>query len=43
MTDVTADIDAMIAEVAEAADYIRPFICDTIPMLHEAIQKKEEI
>jgi adenylosuccinate synthase len=37
------DIDTLLEQVAEAADYLRPFICDTIPLLHEAIQKDEEI
>jgi adenylosuccinate synthase len=39
----TLDIDQVAADIAEAANYLRPFICDTIPMLHEAIRKDEEI
>lgn len=37
------DIDELIANVSEAADYLRPFICDTIPMLHEAVKNDDEI
>ena len=37
------DIDAMLVEVKAAADYLRPFICDTIPLLHEAVQNNDEI
>ena len=37
------DIDHLLAQVKEAADYLRPFICDTIPLLHEAVQNNDEI
>ncbi len=37
------DIDLLLVQVKEAADYLRPFICDTIPLLHEAVQNDDEI
>lgn len=37
------DIETLLAEVKVAADYLRPFICDTIPLLHEAVQNDDEI
>lgn len=37
------DLDKLIADVREAADYLRPFICDTIPLLHKAVQNEDEI
>ncbi len=37
------DIDTLLVQVKEAADYLRPFICDTIPLLHAAIQNDDEI
>jgi adenylosuccinate synthase len=37
------DIDTYLPQVQEAADYLRPFICDTIPLLHEAVQNDDEI
>jgi len=37
------NIDTLISDVQEAADYLRPFICDTIPLLHEAVQNDDEI
>jgi adenylosuccinate synthase len=37
------DIDTFLPQVQEAADYLRPFICDTIPLLHEAVQNDDEI
>ena len=37
------DIDTYLPKVQEAADYLRPFICDTIPLLHEAVQNDDEI
>ena len=37
------DIDKLLIQVKEAADYLRPFICDTIPLLHEAVQNNDEI
>ncbi|HSR87498.1 MAG TPA: adenylosuccinate synthase, partial [Pontiella sp.] len=37
------DIDAFLPQVQEAADYLRPFICDTIPLLHEAVKNDDEI
>jgi adenylosuccinate synthase len=39
----TLDIDTLLELVKEAADYLRPFICDTIPLLHEAVQNNDEI
>jgi adenylosuccinate synthase len=37
------NIDEMLAEIQPAADYLRPFICDTVPLLHEAVQNDDEI
>ncbi len=37
------DIEKLQDQVKEAADYLRPFICDTIPLLHEAVQNDDEI
>ncbi|MBT8045674.1 MAG: adenylosuccinate synthase, partial [Pontiella sp.] len=37
------DIDKLLPLVKEAADYLRPFICDTIPLLHEAVKNDDEI
>ncbi len=37
------DIDTFLPQVQEAADYLRPFICDTIPLLHEAVQNDDEM
>jgi len=37
------DIGKLQVQVKEAADYLRPFICDTIPLLHEAVRNDEEI
>ncbi|VGO22769.1 adenylosuccinate synthase [Pontiella sulfatireligans] len=37
------DIDELLGQVKEATDYLRPFICDTIPLLHEAVQNDDEI
>ena len=37
------DIGQLQAQIQEAADYLRPFICDTIPLLHEAVQNNDEI
>jgi len=37
------DIDELLAQIKVAADYLRPFICDTIPLLHEAVQNNDEI
>jgi len=37
------DIDELIANIQVAADYLRPFICDTIPLLHTAVQNDDEI
>ncbi len=37
------DIDTLVEQVKEAADYLRPFICDTIPLLHEAVKNDDEI
>ncbi|HEY5621480.1 MAG TPA: adenylosuccinate synthase, partial [Pontiella sp.] len=37
------DIETLVSEIQEAADYLRPFICDTIPLLHEAVKNDDEI
>lgn len=37
------DIDEVVADITEAANYLKPFICDTIPILHKAVQDDEEI
>ena len=37
------DIDELLVTVKEAADYLRPFICDTVPLLHEAVVNDDEI
>ncbi|MCF7818046.1 MAG: adenylosuccinate synthase [Kiritimatiellales bacterium] len=37
------DIDHLLAQVKEAADYLRPYICDTVPLLHEAVKNNDEI
>jgi len=37
------DIDQLLTDIKVAADYLRPFICDTIPLLHEAVQNNDEI
>lgn len=37
------DIEQLQAQIKEAADYLRPFICDTIPLLHEAVKNDDEI
>ncbi len=37
------DIDELLVKVKEAADYLRPFICDTVPLLHEAVVNDDEI
>lgn len=37
------DIDTLLATTQEAADYLRPFICDTVPLLHEAIKNNDNI
>jgi adenylosuccinate synthase len=37
------NIDEMVAEISEAADYLKPYICDTIPILHKAVQDDDEI
>jgi adenylosuccinate synthase len=39
----TLDIDKLLAQVKEAADYLQPFICDTIPLLHQAVRNDDEI
>jgi adenylosuccinate synthase len=36
------DADALVAEYAEAFDYLKPFICDTIPMLNAAIRDENQ-
>jgi len=37
------DIATLQQQVQEAADYLRPFICDTIPLLNEAVKNNDEI
>lgn len=37
------DIGHLLLQVQEAADYLRPFICDTIPLLNQAVKNNEEI
>ena len=37
------DIEEVVADITAAAEYLKPFICDTIPILHEALQKDDEI
>lgn len=37
------DVEALVAQIKEAADYLRPFITDTIPLLHEAVRNDDEI
>ena len=37
------DIDAMIKEIQIAADYLKPYICDTVPLLSKAMKRNEKI
>jgi adenylosuccinate synthase len=37
------DIDEVVADMTEAANYLKPFICDTIPILHEALKNDDDI
>ncbi|MDZ8117148.1 adenylosuccinate synthase [Pontiella agarivorans] len=37
------DIDEVVKDISEAADYLKPFIRDTIPMLNEAVKNDDEI
>lgn len=37
------NVDEVVSEIAEAATYLKPFICDTIPILHKAVQDDDEI
>ncbi len=37
------DVEEVVSEISEAADYLKPFICDTIPILHKAVQDNDEI
>lgn len=37
------DIDQLIGTVEQAAEYLKPYICDTIPLLHQAVKNNEEI
>jgi adenylosuccinate synthase len=39
----TLDVDTVVSEIQEAADYLKPFICDTIPLMHEAVKNDDEI
>ena len=37
------DIDLMISQIKEAVEYLKPFICDTLPLLYNAMQQNEKI
>jgi len=37
------NVDELVAEVDAAVNYLKPFICDTIPLLHKAVQDDDEI
>lgn len=37
------NIDEVVADISEAANYLKPFICDTIPILHNAVKNDDEI
>lgn len=37
------DADATIAATGQAIDYLRPFITDTIPLLHDALRRNQSI
>jgi len=37
------NVDELVAEVETAVNYLKPFICDTIPLLHKAVQDDDEI
>ncbi len=37
------DIDQVVKDISAAADYLKPFIRDTIPMLNEAVKNDDEI
>ena len=36
------DADALVAQYAPAFEYLKPFICDTIPMLNDAIRDESQ-
>lgn len=36
------DADALVAEYTPAFEYLKPFICDTLPMLNEAVRDPEQ-
>ena len=37
------DVNEVVTEISEAANYLKPFICDTIPLLHKAVKDDDEI
>ena len=37
------DIDLMMDQIKQAVEYLKPFICDTLPLLYNAIQQNEKI
>ena len=37
------DEQELLNQVQAAADYLRPFICDTVPLLHEAVERGDDI
>lgn len=37
------DIDLLIAEVQKAAEQLKPYVTDTVPLLHQAMQRDEKI
>ncbi|VGO12308.1 Adenylosuccinate synthetase [Pontiella desulfatans] len=43
MGGAALDVEEVIADMTEAANYLKPFICDTIPILHKAVQDDDEI
>lgn len=39
----TVDIDEIIAQYTKYAEYLKPYVTDTVTLLHEAIEKDEKI
>ena len=37
------DFESFNSEIKDAVEYLRPYVCDTLPILHEAIEKNEKI
>ena len=33
------DFESFNSEIKDAVEYLRPYVCDTLPILHEAIEK----